>query len=139
MKILTKHISVNSKGAGDLIDITHDLSALLAKSKLKEGNVTVFIGGSTAAITSFEYEGGLIRDMNDLYERIAPSSEHYSHDDTWGDANGFSHVRAALQSPSLTVPFTEGKLCLGTWQQIVLAEFDNRSRSRKIIVQFIGE
>lgn len=95
--------------------------------------------GSTAAITTFEYEPGLVEDMRDLFEKLIPKNKHYAHDDTWGDANGFSHVRAALQGPSLTIPFDNGKLMLGTWQQVVLAEFDNRPRERQIILQIIGE
>lgn len=97
------------------------------------------MGGSTAGITTFEYEDGLIKDMKDLYERLAPSGGRYSHNDTWHDGNGFGHVRAALQGPSLTIPFKDGKLLLGTWQQVVLAEFDNRSRQREVILQFTGQ
>ncbi len=139
MKVITKTIDVNTKGAGDLVNITEEIQTLLSHAKLKEGNITVFVVGSTAGITSFEYEEGLIKDMRDIYEKLAPRDKHYAHDDTWGDANGFSHVRAALQGPSMTIPFVDGKLALGTWQQIVLAEFDNRSRTRKIVAQFIGE
>lgn len=95
--------------------------------------------GSTAAITSFEYEPGLVKDMTALYEKLAPQGQPYAHDETWGDANGFSHVRAALQGPSLVVPFRGGELMLGTWQQVVLAEFDHWPRQRKVILQFIGE
>ena len=139
MKVKTERIRLKTKGDGDLINITDKVSSGLARSKMKEGSVTVFVVGSTAAITTFEYEPGLIKDMRDLYEKIVPSNRHYSHDETWGDANGFSHLRAALQGPSLTVPFEEGKLVLGTWQQIVLAEFDNRPREREVIVQVTGE
>src|SRR3990167_787607 len=126
MKVKTERIRLKTKGDGDLVNITEEVSSILARSKIKEGSVTVFVVGSTAAITTFEYEPGLIKDIRDLYEKIVPSNKHYSHDETWGDANGFSHLRAALQGPSLTVPFEKGKLVLGTWQQIVLAEFDNR-------------
>jgi len=139
MKVITKSISLNTRGAGDLLDITAHIQSLLSQTKLKEGNVVVFVVGSTAGITSFEYEGGLIKDMRDIYEKLAPSNKHYAHDDTWQDANGFSHIRAALQGPSMTIPFEDGRLILGTWQQIVLAEFDNRSRTRKIVAQFMGE
>ncbi|MCX6357310.1 MAG: secondary thiamine-phosphate synthase enzyme YjbQ, partial [Candidatus Aureabacteria bacterium] len=93
----------------------------------------------TAAITTFEYEPGMIQDIRELYEKLVPKKKHYHHDETWGDANGFSHLRAALQGPSLTIPFEQGRLILGTWQQIVLAEFDNRSRRRQAVVQIIGE
>jgi secondary thiamine-phosphate synthase enzyme len=139
MKIINYRLQLKTKGSGDLINITDQVSALLKKSKLTSGNVTVFNIGSTAAITTFEFEPGLIKDMQELYEKIMPSNKHYHHDDTWGDANGFSHLRAALQGPSLTIPFEENTLMLGTWQQVVLAEFDNRPRQRRIVVQIIGE
>lgn len=139
MNITTHTLRINTKGNPDLIDITKELLKILKSAKLKEGNMLVFVVGSTAAITTFEFEPGLEEDIRDLYEKIIPQNRHYHHDDTWGDANGFSHLRAALQGPSLTIPFEEGKLLLGTWQQVVLAEFDNRPRQRQIIVQVIGE
>jgi len=139
MKVISKTFDLETRGAGDLINITSSISQILKASNLKEGSLTVFVIGSTAAITSFEYEPGMIQDMQDLYEKLAPSNQHYNHDETWGDANGFSHLRAALQGPSLTVPFDKGKLMLGTWQQVVLAEFDNRPRQRRLVVQLIGE
>jgi secondary thiamine-phosphate synthase enzyme len=139
MKILTHRISLQTKGAGDLIDITDQIVRILKSTKLKTGQVTVFNIGSTAAITTFEYEPGMIIDMKELYEKIIPSGKHYHHDNTWGDANGFSHLRAALQGPSLTIPFEDGKLLLGTWQQVVLAEFDNKPRNRQIVIQILGE
>ena len=139
MKIINHTVELKTKGSGDLINITDRVSGLLQKSQLKKGNITVFNIGSTAAITTFEFEPGMIKDMEELYEKIVPSSQHYHHDDTWGDANGFSHLRAALQGPSLTIPFEKGALMLGTWQQIVLAEFDNRPRQRRVVVQIIGE
>jgi secondary thiamine-phosphate synthase enzyme len=139
MKILTHRISLQTKGAGDLIDITDQIVGILKSTKLKTGQVTVFNIGSTAAITTFEYEPGMIIDMKELYEKIVPSGKHYHHDNTWGDANGFSHLRAALQGPSLTIPFEDGKLLLGTWQQVVLAEFDNKPRNRQIVIQILGE
>jgi len=139
MKIINETIRLSTKGYPDLINITEKISAILKRSGLKNGSLTVFVIGSTAAITTFEYEPGLIKDIQELYEKIAPSNKHYHHDDTWGDANGFSHLRASLQGPSLTIPFEESKLMLGTWQQVVLAEFDNRPRARKVVVQIIGE
>jgi secondary thiamine-phosphate synthase enzyme len=138
MKISNEKIEIHTRGSGDLIDITAEIRQVLKSSHLRTGNVTVFNIGSTAAITTFEFEPGLIHDMQHLYEKIAPSDKHYHHDDTWGDANGFSHVRAALQGPSLTIPFENGDLVLGTWQQVVLAEFDIRPRHRTIVVQIIG-
>jgi len=139
VKILTKKIRVDTKEAKDLVNITGEVADILKGSGLKKGNVTVFVVGSTAAITTFEYESGMIKDVQDLCEKLAPSNKHYNHDETWGDANGFSHLRAALFGPSLTIPFEGGKLSLGTWQQVVLAEFDNRPRNREVIVQMIGE
>jgi secondary thiamine-phosphate synthase enzyme len=139
MRIINERIPLETSGPGDLIDITDNLSKVISEKKLKTGHVIVFHIGSTAAITTFEYESGLIKDMQDLYERVVPSNKHYHHDETWGDANGFSHLRAALQGPSLTVPFENGKLLLGTWQQVVLAEFDNKPRKRQVIVQLVGE
>ena len=139
MKIITHRISIRTKGAGDLLDITGHMVEALKATGLQTGQVTVFNIGSTAAITTFEYEPGMIKDMQELYEKIVPSDRHYHHDDTWGDANGFSHLRAALQGPSLIIPFENGKLLLGTWQQVVLAEFDNKPRHRKLVIQIIGE
>lgn len=139
MKIISKRLQVKTKGAGDLINITDKVRRTLEESGLKNGNLVIFVVGSTVAITTFEYEPGLLKDMQELYERLIPRNKHYAHDDTWGDANGFSHLRAALQGPSLTVPFDNGKLMLGAWQQVVLAEFDNRAREREIVLQIIGE
>ncbi len=139
MEIKTHILRHKTKGAGDLVDITADIHEALEKSLLNEGLINVFVVGSTAAITSFEYESGMIADMQDLYERIAPSDKHYLHNETWNDANGFSHVRAALQGSGMVVPFLEGKLFLGAWQQVVLAEFDTRARDRNIVLTFLGE
>ncbi len=139
MKIVNEKITLETKGNPDLIDMTDRLRDILSKEKLKKGSLSVFVIGSTAAITTFEYEPGLIKDMEELYEKLIPRGKHYHHDDTWGDANGFSHMRSALQGPSLTIPFDNGKLMLGTWQQVVLAEFDNRPRQREVVVQIVGE
>ena len=139
MKIISDRIRLDTKGAGDLLDITHSVAEKVKQSKLQTGNVTLFVVGSTAGITTFEYEPGLIRDMREFYDNLAPTGRHYHHDDTWGDANGFSHVCATFTGPSLTVPFEQGRLLLGTWQQVVLAEFDNRPRQREIVVHIIGE
>lgn len=139
MKVINEKIVLSTKGNPDLIDITDKVADILTSSGVKKGSLTVFVFGSTAAITTFEYESGLISDMRDLYEKLVPQNKHYSHDETWNDANGFSHLRAALQGPSLTIPFENAKLMLGTWQQIVLAEFDNRPRKREVVVQIIGE
>lgn len=139
MTILSETIRFTTSGAGDLLDITGRVAELVAQSKLQTGNVTVFAVGSTGAITTLEYEPGLVKDMRETYEKLAPSGRSYHHDATWGDSNGFSHVRASLQGPSLTIPFDGGKLVLGTWQQVVFAEFDNRPRDRRVVVQIIGE
>jgi secondary thiamine-phosphate synthase enzyme len=139
MKIVNERQEYATKGPGDLINITADLSKYLGKSSLVIGNMTVFVQGSTAGITTFEYEPGLIRDVRDFYDRVVPSDRSYYHDETWGDANGFSHLRATLTGQSLTIPFESGKLLLGTWQQVVLAEFDNRPRKRLVIFQMIGQ
>ncbi|MCP4650575.1 MAG: YjbQ family protein [PVC group bacterium] len=138
MKVITKRLRHNTTGAGDLLNITEEIREMLDDCGLEEGTVNVFVVGSTAAITSFEYESGMVADMRDLYERIASRDKHYSHDDTWNDANGFSHVRAALQGPSLLIPFQDAKLLLGTWQQVVLAEFDNQPRKREVVLTFTG-
>lgn len=139
MRTVSGRVKVDTRGSGDFIDITKDLSRILDDSKVMNGTVTVFISGSTAGITTFEYEPGLTRDLKEFYEKLAPSAAHYHHDDTWGDANGFSHVRAALTGPSLTIPFENGRLLLGTWQQVVVAEFDNRPRKREVVVHIMGE
>ena len=139
MKVMNERIQLSTKGNPDLVNITDRIAAILKSSNLKKGNLTVFVVGSTLAVTTFEYEPGLVRDMQEMYEKLVPSNRSYSHDDTWGDANGFSHLRSALQGTSFTVPFDGGKLLLGTWQQVVIAEFDNRARQREIVVQIIGE
>lgn len=139
MKIINEQLKFKTKGTGDLINMTHLLQDVLNRLQLEEGIINVFVIGSTAAITTFEYEKGLLADMKDLYDRLAPRNAHYLHDETWNDANGFSHVRSAIQGPSLTIPFKKSKLLLGTWQQIVLAEFDTRSRQREIVLTFIGQ
>jgi secondary thiamine-phosphate synthase enzyme len=137
--IVTEHISASTKGKTHIVDLTSQAEQLLQKSNLKNGTATFFVSGSTAGITTIEYEPGLIQDLPEAFERIAPSRQHYHHDDTWGDANGYAHVRAALLGPSLIVPFASGRLLLGTWQQIVLIDFDNRSRQRRIVMQMMGE
>lgn len=139
MKIVTDYISISTKGYTDIIDITSNVSEALVKTEMKSGNVTLFISGSTAGITTIEYEPGLLKDLPEAFEKIAPSNKHYHHDATWGDGNGFSHVRAAILGCSLTIPFQNNTLLLGTWQQIVIIDFDNRSRNRDVVVQILGE
>lgn len=132
-------ISLNTKGFSDIIDITQAVSGVAQKSGMKSGMVTIFCSGSTAAVTTIEYENGVLEDLKKAIERMAPSDISYAHDRRWGDGNGFSHVRAALIGPSLTVPLVRGTLALGTWQQIVFIDFDNRKRQRNVLVQVMGE
>ncbi len=139
MKVVSKTIKVSSKGEDDIIDITEELSNLVKESTIENGAVTVFISGSTAAITTIEYEPGLIHDFPAMLSRIVPKNIEYKHDNTWHDGNGHSHVRASLIGPSLTIPILQGKLTLGTWQQIVILEMDTRPRNRNVILQIMGE
>jgi secondary thiamine-phosphate synthase enzyme len=138
MNIETHSFSVRTKGNSDIINITEQVEEELNKSGLNEGNALVFIGGSTAGITTIEYEPGLRRDYPQFWEKIIPSNINYQHNNTWHDGNGHAHLRASLQGASFNVPFSNGKLLLGTWQQIILIDFDNRSRSREVIVQLTG-
>ena len=137
--VLSDVISLSTKGFCDIQDITSPVSAIVGNSRVQNGTVTIFCKGSTGAVTTIEYEGGVLEDLKKAIERIAPSNIPYAHDQRWGDGNGFSHVRAALLGPSLTVPILQGSLALGTWQQIVFIDFDNRGRRRNILVQVMGE
>jgi secondary thiamine-phosphate synthase enzyme len=139
MDIITEQFSVNTKGETDIHDITENIQNKISSSGFSEGNVLVFVGGSTAGITTIEFEPGLKKDYPAFFEKIIPENITYQHDKTWHDGNGHSHVRAALQGASLTIPFTNNKLLLGTWQQIILVDFDNRPRNRNIIVQITGK
>lgn len=132
-------IKVKTKGFCSIHDITSDVAAIVDKSGLKQGICTVAVAGSTGAVSTIEYEPGLLEDIPRLLEKIIPSDVPYEHDKTWGDGNGFSHLRSFLIKTSLTVPFDGRRLDLGTWQQIILLDFDNRSRSRELIVQLVGE
>jgi secondary thiamine-phosphate synthase enzyme len=132
-------IFLSTKGFSDILDITRHVDAVTDRSGIKNGLVTVFCPGSTGSVTTIEYESGIVSDLQKAIEKIVPSSIPYEHDKRWGDGNGFSHVRAALMKPSLTIPFIKGKLALGTWQQIVFIDFDNRKRERNLIVQIVGE
>ena len=137
--VVTKKISLQSKGRCDIIDITPQVEQQVAETKINSGIVTIFISGSTAGITTIEFESGLLSDLQSMWERIVPKNIPYDHDRRWGDGNGYSHVRAALLGASLVVPFSNKRLTLGTWQQIVLVDFDNRPRSRQLILQIMGE
>jgi len=138
MKVLSDTLSFSTSGFNDMIDITPEVSHKLRENGLKSGTVTLFVPGSTGGFTTIEYESGLVKDFTEFMEKIIPSDVTYHHDARWGDGNGFSHVRAALLGPSLTVPFNDGQLTLGTWQQIIFVDFDNRARNRTIALQFIG-
>jgi len=137
--VVTGKISLESKGECDILDITPQVQQQVAKAEIKSGVVTLFVAGSTAGLTTIEFEPGLVSDFQDMWERVAPKSVPYNHDRRWGDGNGYSHVRASLLGASLVVPFNNKKLTLGTWQQIVVVDFDNRPRSRQVIVQIMGE
>ncbi|MBN1470864.1 MAG: YjbQ family protein [Syntrophaceae bacterium] len=135
----TDTISLSTKGFCDIIDITPQVRSILKESSVADGLVTIFCPGSTGSITTIEYESGVLQDLKRALEKIAPSDIPYKHDERWGDGNGFSHVRAALMKPSLSVPVVSGKMTLGTWQQIVFIDFDNRERHREIMVQIMGD
>ena len=139
MAVESKTVQIQTKGENDIIDITEKISQALKNCKIQDGIVTVFIPGSTAALTTIEYEPGLKYDFPAMLSRIAPKTIKYEHDNTWHDGNGHSHVRASLLGPSLTVPLRNSSLTLGTWQQIVLVEMDTRPRHRSIVIQIIGE
>ena len=138
MVVETHSINFKTNGNCDIIDITGKVEAVLSESSFDEGNMLLFAGGSTAGITTIEYEPGLLKDYPKFFDRIAPVNINYEHDNTWHDGNGHSHVRASLQGASLTVPFVNGSLTLGTWQQIIFVDFDIRSRNREVVVQIMG-
>jgi secondary thiamine-phosphate synthase enzyme len=137
--IHSETISLSTKGFSDILDITDRVETVIGRSKIENGLVTVFCPGSTGSVTTIEYESGVLKDLQKSIEKIVPSNIPYDHDKRWGDGNGFSHVRAALMKPSLGIPLLKGKLALGTWQQIVFIDFDNRRRERNILVQVMGE
>ena len=139
MTVITKNTQIKSKSENDIIEITDEVTKTVKESKIQNGAVVVFVVGSTAAITTIEYEPGLQKDFPEMLSRLAPKDIEYAHDNTWHDGNGHSHVRASLIGPGITIPFVEGRLTLGIWQQIVLIEMDTRPRERKIIIQVIGE
>jgi secondary thiamine-phosphate synthase enzyme len=137
--VVTKRVGLQSKGNCDIIDITPQIEQQLAETDITSGTVTLFISGSTAGISTIEFESGLLSDFQGMWERNIPRDIPYKHDRAWGEGNGYSHVRASLLGASLVIPFSDKKLALGTWQQIVLVDFDNRPRSRQIVVQIMGE
>lgn len=140
LMVKTEKIQVRTKGNCDVVNLTDQVSEVVAKSGLSEATVTVFNVGSTAGITTTEYEPGLVNyDIAALFEKIAPANGRYEHEETWHDDNGHAHARATLLGPSLSVPVVDGRLTLGTWQQIILVDFDTRARTRTVICQIIGE
>jgi secondary thiamine-phosphate synthase enzyme len=139
MPVKTVPVKLSTRGNADMVDITDQVQNAVRQSGLENGTVTVFTPSATSALTTIEYESGALSDLRRLFDEIANPAEHYAHNARWGDGNGHSHVRAALLGPSLTVPFVRAQLILGTWQQIIFIDFDNRSRQRELIVQVMGE
>jgi len=137
--VVTKKISLSTKGECDIVDITPQVEQQLAEAGISNGTVTVFVAGSTAGVTTIEFEPGLTGDLQSMWDRLVPKDIPYAHDRRWGDGNGYSHVRASLLGASLVVPLSNKRLALGTWQQVVLVDFDNRPRSRQVIVQIMGD
>jgi secondary thiamine-phosphate synthase enzyme len=139
MAVETQTIAFETRGDADMLDITGDVAQAVAKTGLREGTVTIFSPSATSALTTIEYESGCLSDLRRLFDEVADPERHYAHNARWGDGNGHSHVRAALLGPSLTVPLVGGELTLGTWQQIVFVDFDNRPRRRELVVQVMGQ
>ena len=132
-------ISLSTKGNADILDITNQVSHLVAECGIKDGIVTVFSPSSTSALTTIEFESGALKDLQRLFDEMIPQDRHYAHNARWGDGNGHSHVRAALVGPSISIPIVSGRLSLGTWQQVIFIDFDVRSRRRELVVQVIGD
>ncbi len=139
MPIKTLSLSLSTRGNADIHDITDRVASQLSQSGLKDGTVTIFCPSSTSGLTTIEYESGALNDLKRLFDEIIPPNREYAHNARWGDGNGHSHIRASLLGPSLTVPFANGRLTLGTWQQIIYVDFDNRPRKRELVLQVIGE
>jgi secondary thiamine-phosphate synthase enzyme len=139
MPVKPTSISLSTQGNTDVLDITDEVARSILQSDLKNGTVTIFCPSATSVLTTIEYESGAVSDLRRLFHEILPQNREYAHNERWHDGNGHSHVRAALLGPSLTIPFVDGKLTLGTWQQIIYVDFDNRPRQRKLILQMVGE
>lgn len=137
--VISTQLELQTRGHCDIQDITSQVNQALTRSGIKDGIVTVFVPGSTGGVTTIEFEPGLQADLRQMFDRLIPTNIAYKHDQRWGDGNGYAHVRASLLGPSLTVPVVNGRLTLGTWQQIIFVDFDNRPRSRHLIVQIVGE
>ena len=139
MSVLSHSLQLQTKGNGDIHDLTPTVQQAIHQSNLKDGTVTIFCPSATSGLTTLEYESGCIQDLQRLFDEIISPNRDYAHNARWGDGNGHSHIRAALLGPSLTVPFIDQKLTLGTWQQIIFVDFDTRSRRRNLVIQLIGE
>lgn len=139
MAVSTKSIKIHSKGENDMIDLTKKVADCLKESNISNGVITIFVAGSTGSLITIEFEPGLIRDFPDMLNRLIPKNLDYGHEQMWHDGNGHSHVKASLIGSSLTIPFVDKELCLGTWQQVVFLELDTRSRNRELVLQIIGE
>ena len=139
MAVVSASLSLSTRGNTDTRDITSQVSRLLTESGLQQGILTIFCPSSTSGLTTIEFEPGCVADLNRMFEELVPSDRPYRHDNTWGDANGYSHMRASLLKASLTIPFVNAELTLGTWQQIIYVDFDNRPRQRQLVVQIMGE
>jgi secondary thiamine-phosphate synthase enzyme len=138
MNVITEELHLNTKGEVEIVDITEEVNEKIKEAGIEAGIVNIFVPGSTGAVTTIEYEPGLLKDLPDALERLFSQQIEYEHQKRWHDGNGHSHVRASFLGPSLTVPFSDKKMMLGTWQQVVFIELDNKSRSRRIIVQILG-
>ena len=138
IKFVTKSIEIDTNGFTDIIDITPQLQKILKEENYDQGQMLVFVPGSTAGLTTVEFEPGLRKDLKEFFEEWIPMNKRYHHNETWHDGNGYAHVRSSMLKPSLTIPFHEAKLMLGTWQQVILIDFDNRRRSRSLVVQLAG-
>lgn len=139
MTVATRSIHLRTQGNADILDITEQVTEVVSDTGLRDGTVTIFSPSATSALTTIEYEPGCLSDLRRLFDEIADPERHYAHNARWGDGNGHSHVRAALLGPSLTVPFVDGRLTLGTWQQIIFVDFDTRPRQRELVAQIVGD
>lgn len=139
MPVVTDRLALATQGNADIVDITDAVATAVTESGLRDGTITIFCPSATSGVTTIEYESGCLSDLRRLFDEVADPQRHYAHNARWGDGNGHSHVRAALLGPSLTVPFVKGSLTLGTWQQIVFVDFDNRPRRRELVAQMVGE
>jgi len=137
--VVTRTVHLHTQGNADILDITEEAAAAVSSTGLQDGTITIFSPSATSALTTIEYEPGCLSDLRRLFDEIVDPERHYAHNARWGDGNGHSHVRAALLGPSLTVPFVDGRLTLGTWQQIIFVDFDTRPRERELVAQVIGE